>query len=130
VANGDAQASDFTLFCKTTTNAAVEMALDGGTTYLTVPSGKVLAMTINVCGIKSDGSAVAHYNRQYAVKNVGGTTSQVYAPVTIGTDNAAGTTLDVTANAAGYVSIQPTGITSEIWRWTARVSAVEIAYGT
>jgi hypothetical protein len=107
------------------------MALDGATTYLTIPSGKVIFLNIKVVGTKSDGSAVATYERQYAVKNVAATSSEVYAPITIGTDNAAGTTLEVaTVDAGDYVRIRPTGITSETWRWVASVDAVEVAYGT
>jgi hypothetical protein len=130
-ARGDAQRARFVLRCKTTTNSAVEMALDGGTTYLGIPSGKVIACTINISGVKSDGSAVAHYVRQYAVKNVGGFSSEVYAPVTIGTDNAAGTVIALSANNTDdTLRIAVTGIASEIWRWVASVDAVEILYGT
>jgi hypothetical protein len=129
-AQGDAQRARFVLRCKTTTNAAVEMALDGSTTYLTIPSGKVMYMNIKVVGTKSDGTAVATYERQYAVKNVAASSSEVYAPITIGTDNAAGTTIEVaTVDAGDYVRIRPTGIASEIWRWVASVDAVEVAYG-
>lgn len=130
-ATGDAQQAMLVLRCKTTTNTAVEMALDGATTYLSIPSGKVISMTINISGVKSDGSAVAHYVRQYAVKNVGGTSSQVYAPVTIGSDNAAGTVIALSANDTDdTLRISVTGIASETWRWVASVNAVEIAYGT
>ena len=129
--NGDAQWAKFVLRCKTTTNAAVEMALDGSTTYLTIPSGKVIFCNIKVVGVKSDGATVATYQRQYAAKNVAGTSTQVYAAVTIGTDNAAGTSLAVSTNDTGdYISIQPTGVASETWRWVASVDAVEVAYGT
>lgn len=131
LASGDAQRARFVLRCKTTTNTGVEMALDGGTTYLGIPSGKVIALTINISGVKSDGSAVAHYLRQYCVKNVGGVSSQVYAPVTIGSDNAAGTSINLYANDPDdTLRIQVTGIASETWRWVAAVDAVEIAYGT
>jgi hypothetical protein len=131
VADGDAQRARFVMRCKTTTNTAVEMALDGATTYLSIPSGKVIACTINISGVKSDGSAVAHYVRQYAVKNVGGTSSEVYAPVTIGTDNAAGTTIALSANNTDdTLRIAVTGIAAETWRWVASVDAVEIGYGT
>jgi hypothetical protein len=128
---GDAQRARFVLRCKTTTNTGVEMALDGATTYLGIPSGKVISMTINISGIKSDGTAVAHYVRQYSVKNVAGTSSQVYAPVTIGSDNAAGTVIALSANDADdTLRILVTGIAAETWRWVASVDAVEIAYGT
>ena len=129
---GDSQRGEFVLRCKTTTNAGVEMYLDTtGPAYLVVQSGKVMAMKINICGIKSDGSSVAHYLRQYAVKNVGGTTTQCYAPITIGSDVPTGTSIVISANNAGsYISIMPTGVSGETWRWTAHVEAVEIAYGT
>jgi hypothetical protein len=130
-ANGDAQRARFVLRCKTTTNSAVEMALDGSTTYLTIPSGKVIFCNIKVVGVKSDGSAIATYERQYAAKNVAGTSSEVYAAVTIGTDNAASTSLEIaTVDAGDYIRIRPTGIASETWRWVASVDAVEVAYGT
>jgi hypothetical protein len=128
--SGDAQRARFVLRNKTTTNSAVELFLDGSATRLTIPSGKVLGLTINITGIKSDGTAVAHYLRQYALKNVAGTTTEVYAPVTIGTDNAAGTTIALSANDTNdALKVEVTGITSEIWRWVASVDAVEIAYG-
>jgi hypothetical protein len=130
-ASGDAQRIRAVLRCKTTTNAAVEMALDGSATYLTIPSGKVIFCNIKVVGVKSDGSVVATYERQYAAKNVAGTSSEVFAPVTIGTDNASSTSLEVaTVDAGDYIRIRPTGITSETWRWVASVDAVEVAYGT
>lgn len=130
-AKGDAEGIDFVLRCKTTTNAAVEMFLDGSSTRFTIPSGKLVTFFIQLHGIKSDGSAAAVYFRQYAIKNVAGTTSEVFAPVTLGTDTAAGTTVSITANDTNdALNISPTGITSEIWRWTAYVRAVETAYGT
>ena len=131
-ARGDAQNARFVLRCTTTTNAAVEMFLgDTTTTYLTIPSGKVIFCNIKVVGVKSDGSAVATYERQYAAKNVAGTSSEVFAPVTIGTDNASSTSLEIaTVDAGDYIRIRPTGIASETWRWVATVDAVEVAYGT
>lgn len=129
-ADGDAQRARFVLRNKTTTNAAVELFLNGSSTRLTIPSGKIFAFTINISGVKSDGSAVAHYLRQYCLKNVAGTTSEVYAPVTIGTDNAAGTTIALSANDTNdALKVEVTGITGETWRWVASVDAVEIAYG-
>ena len=130
-AQGDAQRARFVMRNKTTTNAAVELFLDGSSTRLTIPSGKIFAFTINISGVKSDGSAVAHYLRQYCLKNVAGTTSEVYAPVTIGSDNAAGTSIAISANDTNdALKVEVTGITSETWRWVASVDAVEIAYGT
>jgi hypothetical protein len=132
-AQGDAQRARFVLRNKTTTNSAVELFLDGSATRLTIPSGKVLALTINISGISSTGAAVAHYMRQYALKNVSGTCTEVYAPITIGTDNAAGTSIALSAgdDANGeYLKVSVTGTASTIWRWVASVDAVEIIFGT
>ena len=131
-AAGDAQRVRAVLRNKTTTNTAVELFMGTDTNVrLTVPSGKVMAMLINITGVKSDGSAVAHYVRQYAIKNVGGTTSEVYAAATIGTDNAASTSITLSANDTNdALKIEVTGIASETWRWVASVDAVEVAYGT
>jgi hypothetical protein len=129
--SGDAQRARFVMRNKTTTNSAVELFLDGSATRLTIPSGKVLAFTINIAGVSSTGAAVAHYMRQYALKNVAGTTSEVYAPITIGTDNAAGTSIALSASdASDALVVNVTGTASTIWRWVASVDAVEIAYGT
>jgi hypothetical protein len=128
---GDAQRARFVLNNKTTNDTATELFLDGSSTRLTIPSGKIFAFTINISGVKSDGSAVAHYLRQYALKNVSGTTSEVYAPVTIGTDNAAGTSIALSADDTNdALKVEVTGIAAETWRWVASVDAVEIAFGT
>ena len=130
--DGDAQRIAAILRGKTTTNAAVELLMGiSNNVRLTIASGKVMAMLINITGVKSDGSAVAHYVRQYAIKNVGGTTSQVYAAATVGTDNAAGTSITLSANDTNdAVKIECVGVASETWRWVASVDAVEVAYGS
>jgi hypothetical protein len=131
VSVGDAQRARFVLWNKTTNTTSTELFLNGTSTRLTIPSGKVLALTINICGISSTGAAVAHYMRQYALKNVAATTSEVYAPITIGTDNAAGTSLSLTFNdPADALVVSVTGTASTIWRWVASVDAVEIQFGT
>jgi hypothetical protein len=90
-----------------------------------------MGMLINITGVKSDGTAVAHYVRQYALKNVAGTTSEVYAPVVIGTDNAAGTSIAISANDTNdALKIECTGVASETWRWIAVVDSTDLGYGT
>jgi hypothetical protein len=129
-AKGDAQRARFVLRNKTTTNSAVELFLDGSSVRLTIPSGKIFAFTINISGVKSDGSAVAHYLRQYALKNISATTTEVYAPVTIGSDNAAGTSIALSANDTNNaLRVEVTGVSGETWRWVAAVDAVEITAG-
>jgi hypothetical protein len=108
-----------------------QLALNGSSTYLTVPSGSLLSGTVNVLGSKSDGATVARYLRQFSIKNVGGTTSLVGSVITLGTDEASGTTLSVTAdNASDYLSIAVSGVNNETWRWIATVDAINMDYGT
>jgi hypothetical protein len=127
-ANGDAQRIRAVLRCATTTNAAVEMALDGGTTYLTIPSGKVMYGEIYVVGVRAGGADVAIYRAVYAAKNIGGTSTEVFSSVT--TDAATGTSLEVaTVDAGDYIRIRPTGVASQNWRWVAKVDMVEVAHG-
>ncbi len=112
----------------TTTNATpTELFIDGVSSRLTIPIGKIYGFNINIVATRSDGSAVAHYVRQYEIKNIGGTTSQVYSPVTIGSDNPAGTVINVTAdNTNDSLKIEATGITSETWYWRAYVNVYEV----
>lgn len=128
-ANGDAQRIRAVLRCTTTTNAPVEMALDGSTTYLTIPSGKVMYGEIYVVGVRSTGADVAIYRIVYAAKNVAGLSTEVFSSVTA--DAATGTSLEVaTVDAGDYIRIRPTGVASQIWRWVAKVDMAEVAYGT
>jgi hypothetical protein len=129
-ATGDAQRARFVMRNKTTTNSAVELFLDGSATRLTIPSGKYLTGTINIAGIKSDGSAEASYIRQFSIKNVAGTTSLVGTVNLVGIDTASLTSISITANDTNdALKVEVTGILSETWRWVAAVDVVEVAYG-
>ena len=87
-------------------------------------------MNIKIVGVSNGGGTVATFERQYAIKNVGGTTSQIYAPVTIGTDNAASTSITISADDTNdAVKIEATGLSATTIRWCAHVSAVEITHG-
>lgn len=130
---GDAQHSIFVLRTKTSGNPAgpTELSLDGTSSYLTISNGTILSGTANIVGSKSDGSVVARYCRQFTIKNVGGTTSLVGSHVTIGTDEANGTSISITANnTSDYLSIKVSGVNNETWRWVATVDAVNMAYGS
>ena len=132
-ATGDAQRVEFVARNKTTNNTATTLFLDGSSTRLTIPSGKILLADVLISGVKSDGSAAACYKRKVAIKNVGGTTSLVGSIETIGTDieDNASTDVAITAdNTNDALQINVTGITAETWRWVAVVEGLEIAYGT
>jgi hypothetical protein len=127
---GDAQAVKFVARNKTTTNAAVELFLDGSSLRLTVTSGRVLSGTVEMVGVKSDGTAVARYSRQVTIKNVAGTTSLVGSVIALGTDEIAGTSILISAdNTNDALKIEATGIAAETWRWVATMNGVEVAYG-
>jgi hypothetical protein len=130
-ATGSSQALRYMVRGTTTTNSAVE--LFGGpnaNARLRCPSGKVMFMDIMIVGVANGGGTVATFQRQYAIKNVSGTTSEVYAPVTIGSDSAASTSITVDANDTNdALRIQCTGLSATTIRWVAHVSAVEVAYG-
>lgn len=131
-AAGDAQSVGMQARNRTTSAVATELFLDGSSTRLTIPSGKVLSALVRVLGIKSDGSEAIKFLRDVTIKNVGGTTSLEAATVTVGTDiNVSGATLDLSAdNANDTLKIAVTPPTGT-WRWHTIVDvANEIAYGT
>jgi hypothetical protein len=130
---GDSQIASFILR-NTTTNTATPtpLFLDGSSTRLTIPSGKVMSFMVNVSGVNSTGTSGSMFVRQGMIKNVTGTTSLIGSIISVGTDieSNALTNVAITAdNANSALQINVTGIATETWRWTARVDAVEIGYG-
>ena len=129
-ADGDAQTIRYVLRGTTTTNAEVELLAATDNVRLTIASGRVMFMNVMIVGVANGGGTVATFQRQYAIKNIGGTTSQIYAPVTIGTDSAASTSIALSANDTNdAVKIAATGLAATTIRWVAYVSAVEVAHG-
>ena len=131
-ASGDAQSARFVLRKKTTDATPTTLMLDGSTTRLTIPSGKIMFCDILISGIKSDGSASACYKRKVAIKNVAGTTALVGTVEAIGTDIEDNVLTDVAItadNTNDALDISVTGIAAETWRWVAVVEGLEIAYG-
>ena len=84
---------------KTTTNAAVELFLDGSSTRLTIPSGKSVGGTIQISGVTSGGETANLYIRQFLIRNRGGTTALIGSIQTVGTDIEGITAADVTLTA-------------------------------
>jgi hypothetical protein len=125
------------MYAVTTNAVATEMLCGaepgGGTARFTLRTGTVFAFTVHVVGVKSDGSAIAEYQRRVKIKNVGGTTSLVGTVDTIGTDyedNAAADVAITADDTNDALKIQVTGIASETWRWIAVVYGNEQGYGT
>jgi hypothetical protein len=98
---------------------------------ITIPSGKGFACMVQVMGNRSDGATHCHFIQRYMLKNVAGTTTEVTAAETLGTNTANGVSLFIAADDnsdAMTVKVQiPTG---ETWRFAGYVYAVEVAYGT
>ncbi len=110
------------LRASTTGTTPAELFATGSANRLAIPSGKVCQFFIMISGSKNDGSAVATYCRLYALKNVGGTTSEIFAPQTLGTDTATGTSIAITAdNTNDSLKIECTGISGETWQWQAYI---------
>ena len=129
-ATGDCQRVEFTLRNTTTTNSAVTLFLDGSSARLTISPGKAMHGMLLVLGEKSGGTAIASYMRQVTIANVGGTTALVGTVNTIGVDEAAGTSLAVTAdNTNDALQVAPTGVLNENWRWSAVFYGIEMAWG-
>jgi len=120
-----------------TTNATpltllIGNGVTGGNQRPTIGSGLVWRCTIEVLGVKSDGTQVSKYSRKALLKNVGGTTTLVGSVETIGTDyeDDSTTDVDVTADDTNdALQVNVTGPASGTWRWSASVQFNELPYG-
>jgi hypothetical protein len=113
---------------KTTTNAEVILALESATKPI-LKTNRVWCGILHLTGVKSDGSAMAVYHRQVAIKRSGNSTT-LEKNETIGVDTAAGTTINITANDTDEaLSVGVTGIAAETWRWVAVFHGAELAIG-
>lgn len=99
---------------------------NGATGYaFNVVSGSTINALIEVTGSKSDGTAIAYYTRKVRVQNIAGTTTLVRVE-TIGTDDASGTSISITAdNATDTLKITVTGVSGETWNWGGWISGLE-----
>lgn len=128
---GSAQQVDFVMSTSTTDATPTNLWLDGGSARLTIPSGKILAVSVSVAGGASGGTNAAHYMRKVMIRNAGGTTALVGAVQTIGTDveTVAGWDVTITAdNTNDALDIKVTGAAATTINWVAHVTGVEIAY--
>lgn len=127
---GDCQQFWHELSNKTINDTETELFLNGASVRLVLTAGYVLHCRVQIVGAKSDGSAVARYDRQVTIKRVGSATSLVGSVITLGTDEAAGTSIAITADDTNEsLRIAVTGIAAETWRWLAVVSGAELGIG-
>jgi hypothetical protein len=114
---------------KTTTNAEVILTLEAAAKPI-MRANTIWTGILHITGAKSDGSAVARYYRQVTLSRVVNATSLVGSVITLGTDEAAGTSVNITANDTDEaLSVGVTGVTSETWRWVAVFHGAELAIG-
>ena len=114
---------------KTTNATPLVLTIEGGGLPV-VRAATIWNVFVTVTGSKSDGSAVARYQRQVTIKRVSTTTSLVGSVISIGTDEASGTSLAITADDANEaLAIEVTGIAAETWRWAANVYGLEMTIG-
>lgn len=128
---GDAQAVSFVMRNTTSGATTANLKLDGSTENLTIPSGKLLSGIINISGIDSTGAEVLNYLKQFAIKNVAGTTTLVHQAV-IGTNHRDNPALDAVISADNVndcLQVACTGRAGLNFRWVAVVTGLEIAYG-
>jgi len=133
VVTGSSQAFEQTIGAKTSNATPTEMGLNNAGTLIrfNILADTVVDAVVSVCGVKSDGSAVARYQRQVTIKRVGSTTSLVGSVITLGTDEAAGTALAITADDTNdSLKIEVTGIAAETWRWSGLINGTEMIIGT
>ena len=137
---GDAQRANFVLRCSTSLSpSTVEMALDGGSTYLTIPSGKTMAFIAHIAGTKVGGTLAGdvdacYFIRKGIIRNQNSTISIVGAVVEetvyAGTGGTNTCVVDAFETTADYLRIRVATpwTSSQTWRWVANVEAVEIGH--
>lgn len=133
---GDCQQSGVIFRGKTTNATPTELFLDGSSTRLTIPgqfsTSRMFHANVLIQGLKSDGSAIAAYERRVIVKCISGTATLVNSQ-TIGTDyeDNASTDVSITVDdATDTMQITVTGIAAETWRWSAVVDFAKLGMGT
>jgi hypothetical protein len=128
-ASGEAQEIAFTLYGKTTTNAAVELFLESSQ-RATLRAGTQWTGIVHVQGCKSDGTASASYHRQVTIRRVGNTTSLIASNV-VGADTASGTSVSITADDTNEsLDVEATGVLNETWRWIATFHGGQMVIGS
>ena len=140
---GDCQFVRFILRNKTTNNTATELFLDGSSTRLTIPSGKIMTFQVRITGVKFDGTDVVATTSFYAISGTGAssvpsgwiknslatTTSQIVNSTYIRPSDEVGYVISAD-DVNDSLKISVTGKTGQTWRWAAIVEGIELAYGT
>ena len=126
-ADGDAQTSIFVLR-ETTTNATPkELALDGGTSYITVPTDSASIFKCYIIGARTDSPSAAEmcgYEITGIISNISGTTALTNTTVTATNEGLSALSRDATVtadNTNDRMAVTVTGEAGETIQWVARV---------
>lgn len=133
--NGDAQASRFVMRAATSGTTATELALDGGTAYLTIPNIRTMSFHIKVAAHRTDVSGTA---AAWPLITGGITRDATGNCRLLGSITGAGTTslcdagastwsVAVTADSTNNrLAVTVTGEAAKTIRWVASVEMVEV----
>jgi len=128
-AQGDAQAFDVVMRNITTDATPTELFLDGSATRLAVASGAILAGTIDILAVRTDGSSAGHWHKRFSIKNVAGTTSLVGSDDDISSEDPATASVSLTSDDSNdALAVNITGVSGQVWWWMARVNGVMIKF--
>ena len=110
---------------KTTSNALVELLTPIVPIPYVLPTNTAMVGLLQILGSKTDGTAFAKYTRQVSIRRTGATTQLIGSVETVGVDEAAGTSIAVTANDVNEsLKVEAAGIVGETWAWAAVFSGV------
>jgi hypothetical protein len=115
----------FCLVGKTTTNSLVELLIPITSERFVLSVDTAMSGQLEIIGTKTDGTAFARYTRQVSIRRTGSTTSLFGSVETIGVDEAAGTSIAITANDVNEsLKVEAAGVASENWAWAAVFAGV------
>ena len=119
------QKVDFCLVGKTTTNSLVELLIPITSERFVLSADTAMSGQLEIIGTKTDGTAFARYCRQVSIRRTGSTTQLFGSVETVGVDEAAGTSISVSANDANEaLKVEAAGVAAENWAWAAVFSGV------
>ena len=128
-ADGDAQTSVYTLRRVTSNATPTELFLDNLSQRITLASDRAVSFDILVTANTAAGQ-VAGYQIRGVIKNIGGTTTFVGAPVVtiLGEDNAAWNVFVDDDNTNDALVIRVAGAAATTIRWLAAVRTAELSF--
>ena len=126
---GDAQGSTFILRRQTTTNAYIQLRVDGSVGFLTIPSDTTWGFSGIVVGRRSDAdNESAAYKIEGCIDNNAGTVALVGTPIItiLGEDNASWDVTVTADNTNKCLAINCLGENGKTVRWVCKLDVAEV----